>query len=443
MKNKFNSCHPEHSPGAPPFASFAKGGFMRCDDPGHLQSPRPPVILIPLGGSSANRRTYATFLKSTGLLPVLALITTLMLAACSSDPKKTAASYKGGAESSNAELFTVPQDQLAHLEIVTVQPSLWPRVLRLNGTVAYNGFLTTPVITQVSGPVSRIVVSPGQTVRKGQAMLYVSSPDYSQLRANYLKARDAHSLAHKNYARAQDLYAHHAIAERDLQAAESAEIQAQADLQAAEQSLRILGIPQPETLVEHPVSPEIPLLASINGQAVERLCAPGQVILAGQTQCFTISNMQTVWVLANVYENQLAFVHVGDPVTIRTEAYPDVFRGRISFMGAALDPASRTLQARIDTTNPGGKLKKDMFVTATVVAGQIKDALLVPDSAVLRSSENEPFVYLAVGSGQFARRPVKLGDSGEGKTQVVSGLKPGDRVAANGSLFLQFANSLQ
>jgi cobalt-zinc-cadmium efflux system membrane fusion protein len=369
---------------------------------------------------------------------------TLVLAACSGGTQKgSTPNSSGGAEASTAELFTIPKDQMSHLEIVTVQPSAFPRVLRLNGAVAYNGFLTTPVITQVSGPVSRIVVSPGQQVHKGQPMLYVSSPDYSQLRANYLKARDAHSLAHKNYARAQDLYAHHAIAERDLQAAESVEIQAQADLQAAEQSVRILGIPKPETLVENPVSPEVPLLASIDGQAVERLCAPGQVIQAGQTQCFTISNMQTVWVLANVYENQLAFVHVGDPVTIRTEAYPDVFRGRISFMGAALDPASRTLQARIDTTNPGGKLKKDMYVTATVVAGQVKDALLVPDSSVLRNAENEPFVYLAVGAEKFARRSVKLGESGNGQTQILSGLHSGDHVAANGSLFLQFANSLQ
>ena len=112
-------------------------------------------------------------------------------------------------------------------------------------------------------------------------MLYVSSPDYSQLRANYLKARDAHSLAHKNYLRAQDLYAHHAIAERDLQAAESAEIQAQADQQASEQSLKILGIPRPDTLIENPTSPEVPVLAPIAGEAVERLCSPGQVIQAG------------------------------------------------------------------------------------------------------------------------------------------------------------------
>ena len=274
-------------------------------------------------------------------------------------------------------------------------------------------------------------------------MLYVSSPDYSQLRAGYLKARDAHALAHKNYARAQDLYAHHAIAERDLQAAESAEVQAQADLQASEQSLRVLGVPRPDTLIENPTSPEVPVIAPLAGEVVERLCAPGQVIQAGVTQCFTISNMGTVWVLANVYQNQLAFVHVGDPVTITTDAYKQEFHGRISFMGAALDPTSRTLQARIDTQNINRLLKKDMYVTATVVAGQIRDALLVPDASVLRDNENMPFVYIEIAENKFARRTVQLGESKDGKTQIVTGLKPGDKVAGNGSLFLQFENSLQ
>jgi cobalt-zinc-cadmium efflux system membrane fusion protein len=388
-----------------------------------------------------NLRNHASH-RASPLVRTAALLVcglAMLLAACSSDPdaKKT----DGYSDPNRPQLFAVPKEQLAHIQVVTVQPTSWPRVLRLNGTVAYNSFLTTPVISQVSGPVSRILVSPGQQIKKGQPMLYVSSPDYSQLRANYLKARDAHSLAHKNYLRSQDLFAHHAIAERDLQAAESAEIQAQADQQAAEQSLKILGIPRPDTLIENPTSPEIPVLAPINGEAVERLCAPGQVIQAGQTQCFTISNMNTVWVLANVYENQLAYVHVGDPLTMKTDAYPDVFHGRISFMGAALDPTSRTLQARIDTKNPEGRLKKDMYVTATVVAGKIDNALLVPDAAVLRDAENEPFVYVAVTQDQFARRPVKLGESSDGKTQIVSGLQPGERVAGDGSLFLQFASS--
>lgn len=381
--------------------------------------------------------------NATGYFLSTALLLSVTLSGCSGEGPGTKTYAAGNSPSNTAGLFTVPQDQMAHVQLVTIQPTTWPRILRLTGTVAYNGFLTTPVITQVSGPVSRIVVSPGQQVGKGQPMLYVSSPDYSQLRANFLKARDAHSLAHKNYLRSQDLYAHHAIAERDLQAAESAEIQAQADLQAAEQALKVLGIPRPDTLVESPVSPEVPLLAPISGEVVERLCAPGQVIQAAQTQCFTVSNMSTVWVLANVYENQLAYVHVGDQVSMQTDAYPDIFHGRISFMGAALDPTSRTLQARIDTKNPAGKLKKDMYVTATVQAGQLKDALVVPDAAVLRDAQNEPFVYVQAGNNQFARRPVKLGESTNGQTQILGGLNVGEHVAGDGSLFLQFANSLQ
>jgi cobalt-zinc-cadmium efflux system membrane fusion protein len=316
----------------------------------------------------------------------------------------------------------------------------------LSGAVAFNAFRTTPVITQVSGPVSRIVAQPGEVVRKGQPMLYLASPDYSQLRANYLKARDAFDLADKNYARSKDLYAHNAIAERDLQAAESARTQAQADMVAAEQALTIIGISNPETVISKPASPEVPLRAPLGGEVVERLVSPGQVVQAGNTQCFTISDMSTVWVLANIFQDDLAYVHVGDPVTITTSTYPgQEFSGRISYVAEGLDPASRTVQARVVTQNPGRKLKKDMYVTVTVAAGAIKNALAVPDSAVLRNEENEPFVYVAVNQAnhQFARRMVKLGESNHGMSQILDGLKPGEQVVGDGSLFLQFANSLQ
>jgi len=349
-------------------------------------------------------------------------------------------------EEGKAELFTVPPEQMAHLQVTPVEVTRLPRVLRLTGSVAYNNFKTTPVITQVSGPVSRILVSPGELVRTGQPMLYVSSPDYAQLRATYLKARDALALAEKNYNRATDLYAHHAIAEADLQQTESTRNQAQADLQSAEQSLKVLGIDQPDRIMKDPVSPEIPVLAPLVGEVVERLVAPGQVIQAGATQCFTISDMGTVWVLANVYEHDLGFVHLGDSVVIQTDAYSNPFNGKISYIATALDPNSRTLQVRIETNNPGKKLKKDMYVTALVHAGVTEGALTVPDSAVLRNNENQPFVYVAANAGQpeqFAERLVAIGDSQGGRTQILSGLRAGERVVADGSLFLQFANSYQ
>lgn len=239
------------------------------------------------------------------------------------------------------------------------------------------------------------------------------------------------------------MYDHHAIAERDLQQAESDRTQAQADLNAAEQGMKILGIKKPEDLANAPSSAQIPVLAPISGEVVERLVSPGQVIQAGQTQAFTISDMSSVWVLANVYQTDLAYVHQGDDVVVTTEGYPDVFHGRISYVSPALDPNTRTLQARIVVDNKGEKLKRDMYCTVTVTAGSITNAIAVPDAAVLRDDENQPFVYLASANNQFGRRPVQIGESQNGVTQIVRGLASGDRVVANGSLFLQFANSLQ
>ena len=156
-----------------------------------------------------------------------------------------------------------------------------------------------------------------------------------------------------------------------------------------------------------------------------------------------LSDTSTVWVLVNVYQKDLPYVRVGDSVTIQTYTYPEVFPGRIAYVAASLDPNTRTLQARIQTKNPGEKLKKDMYVTATVKGGKIQNAIALPDSAILRDAENEPFVYAAVAPNQFAMRHVTTGESVNGQTQVTSGIKPGDQVVGEGSLFLQFANSLQ
>jgi cobalt-zinc-cadmium efflux system membrane fusion protein len=346
-------------------------------------------------------------------------------------------------KSATPQLFTIPEDQMSHVQVVTIQPAKLTRTLRLTGAVAYNAFKTTPVFTQVGGPVSRILVVPGQHVRQGEPMLEVTSPDYSQLLDTYLKARDTFRVADKNYDRAKDLYEHNAIAERDLLQAESDHNQAQADLNAAEQGMKILGIKNPEDLVKAPASAEIPLIAPIGGDVVERLVAPGQVMQAGQTQAFTISDMSAVWVLANVYQTDLAYVKTGDDVVVQTDAYPDSFHGKISYISAALDPNTRTLQARIVVDNPGEKLKKDMYCTATVTAGSIPNAIAVPDAAVLRDDENQPFVYVATGSNQFGRRAVEIGASQNGQTQVLKGLSVGEEVVGDGSLFLQFANSLQ
>jgi cobalt-zinc-cadmium efflux system membrane fusion protein len=399
----------------------------------------------------AGRAQRCRIAKGGGLPPALVaammILVALLTASCArheveANPAGPPVS-SAGSDDSRARLFSVPQEQMSHVQVVTVGTTPLRHVLRLPGTVAYNFFETTPVLAQISGPISRILIVPGENVRAGQPMLYVASPDFAQLRTNYLKAKDALDLAQKTYARSKDLYQHRVIAQADLEQAESTENQAQADLQAAEQALKVVGIDHPDQLSKDTTMPEVPVLAPIAGEAVERLVSPGQVIQAGATQVFTISNMASVWVLVSVYERDMGAVHMGDPVTIQTDAYPEEFHGQISYIGAALDPTSHTLPVRIITQNPGEKLKKDMYVTATIQAGAIANAMTVPDSAVLRDAQNEPFVYVEVSPSQFGQRQVTIGENADGKTRILTGLKTGERVIADGSLFLQFQNSFQ
>ena len=369
------------------------------------------------------------------------------LSGCGSgEPESKMTSFTSSeTKADTAELFTVPKEQLAHLQIVPAEKGPLPRTLRLAGSVAYNAFETTPVFAAIGGPVHEILVAPGQFVHAGQPLLTVTSPDYSVARSAYIKAREASALSDKLYARSQDLLAHGAISEADLQQAETTHNQAHADLESSTDALRALGVKDPDSLIKNAArrTSESPILAPVAGEIVERLVGPGQLLQTGVTQCFTISNTNSVWVLVNVYQSDLPFVHVGDAVELNTDSYPEFFHGKISYLAPALDPNTRTLQARIVTENPGKKLKKDMYVTATVKAGSVADAITVPDAAILRDTENQPFVYVQSGPNQFARRLVTLGQSIKGRTQVTSGLKESEQVVGDGSLFLQFKNSIQ
>jgi cobalt-zinc-cadmium efflux system membrane fusion protein len=392
-------------------------------------------------------KTGTRFLRLNGAMLDSALILALGLAlsGCGAGDQASKMTSYSTAESAEAkaELFSLPADQMSHIQVVAVEQGPLARTLRLTGAVEYNDFKTTPVITQIGGPVSRVVVAPGEHVKAGQPLLYVASPDYSLLRSAYIKARDAFQLADKAYARAKDLYEHKAIAQADLEQAESTREQARADFEASTDAIHIVGIADADSIIAKPASAEIPLYSPVGGEVVDKECSAGQLLAAGATQCFTISDMSSVWILVNVYQKDVAFVHVGDPVTISNESYGGEISGKIQYVSPALDPNTRTLQARIEAPNPGERLKKEMYVSADVRAGVIPNAFFVPDSSVLRDDQNMPYVYLQTGDSKFARRGVTLGESLGGKTQILTGLQTGDRVVGDGSLFLQFQNSLQ
>jgi cobalt-zinc-cadmium efflux system membrane fusion protein len=189
------------------------------------------------------------------------------------------------------------------------------------------------------------------------------------------------------------------------------------------------------------INPQLAVRSPIAGLVVQKLVSPGLVIQAGMTACFTISDVSTVWVQGHIYDRDLESIRVGDVVEETNPSFKETFRGVVSYIGALVDPATRTTSVRIVTQNPQAVLKKDMFVDAVIHTKSGKRVLTVPTSAILRNDQNLPFVYVEAGPGQFGQRLVNLGAQQNDQTEVVSGAKAGEKIVEEGSVFLQFANS--
>jgi membrane fusion protein, heavy metal efflux system len=344
-------------------------------------------------------------------------------------------------------LFTVSQEQLSHLQIGPVRSATWRIDVETTGTVDWDADHTTQAITQVSGPITRIAVDYGSHVKAGDPLLFVASPDIANAVATYKKARDQQELARKALDREKDLMAHGAAALKDVESAEAAYNDAATDVQSSLQALKIFAItPQELDNAERqglPISPELAVRAPIAGTVVQKLVMPGQLIQAGSTTCFTLSDTSTVWVQGHIFDRDLPLVHIGDAVEETNSSFDRTFRGRVAYVGAMVDANTRTTPVRIVTRNPGDLLKKDMYLEAVIHTGTDKNILSVPVSAVLHDSENEPFVYVEVQPRQFARRSVVVGTQQKGYVEIRSNLKAGENVVSDGSVFLQFASSNQ
>ncbi|MGH9140770.1 MAG: efflux RND transporter periplasmic adaptor subunit, partial [Vicinamibacterales bacterium] len=346
-----------------------------------------------------------------------------------------------------ASYFTVPADQLPHLKMAKVRQTTWSAEVRTTGTVDWDNDHTTQAITQVSGPISRIVADTGTRVKAGDPLLYVASGDMTNAVSTYRKAKNRFDLAKRSLDRSKDLLDHKALSARDYESAQADFNDASTDLQASLQTLKVYGVLQSDIADAEqqnvPIRPEMVMRAPLAGVVVQKMVLPGQFIQAGTTAAFVISNTSTVWVQGHVYDKDLAAVHVGDKVDERNSSFSEAFHGVVSYIGDMLDPATRTTPVRIVTQNPEGLLKKDLFVDVVIHDKTMHDVLVVPTTAVLYDEQNFPFVYVQIDSGKFAQRLVKLGGQQDGDTQIADGLKAGEPVVAEGSVFLQFANTYE
>jgi membrane fusion protein, heavy metal efflux system len=290
---------------------------------------------------------------------------------------------------------------------------------------------TVPVISLAAGRVVEIRARLGDTVKKGQLLLRVQSADMSGAFADYRKAMADEQLARTQAERSKLLYDKGAISLNDLQVSEDAEAKAKVDVENTSEHLRVLGadINHPGAIVDilAPISGVITDQQVTNAAGVQGLSSPNP---------FTISDLSSVWILCDVYENDLANVHLGENADIRVSAYPDkLLTGRISNVGPVLDPNIRTAKVRIEVHNPG-LLRVGMFVSATFHGQKKETRTAVPSSAILHLHDRD-WVYVPAGDKKFRRVEIIAGASLPGNMQeVISGLKPGQQVASN-ALVLQ------
>jgi membrane fusion protein, heavy metal efflux system len=378
---------------------------------------------------------------------VKALTFAAILLTCSCGLYKKAAPAAAAAEQGEAALFEVPQKQLPHLKIAEAQRRSWSTVVRTTGTVDWDADHTTQAITQVNGPISKLLVDLGSRVTVNQPLLYVSSPDVAMAISTYKKARNHQDYSKKTLDRSKDLLEHKVIATKDLEAAEQDFNDARSEVENDLQALKIFGVTEQEIDdAQHQgvsINPQLAVRSPISGIVVQKMCTPGLVIQAGTTACFTISDNSTVWVQGHIYDRDLEAVRVGDAVEETDSSFHRTFRGTIGYIEALIDPTTRTTSVRIVTKNPDGLLKKDMFVDAVIHTRSGRSVLTVPTSAILRNDENLPFVYVEASAGKFAQRLINMGAEQGDETEIVTGLKEGEKVVAQGSVFLQFANSNQ
>jgi membrane fusion protein, heavy metal efflux system len=375
------------------------------------------------------------WMGATHLPLALAVATILLAAGCGTDTTKNAAAEAPPPaqveHEGDANIVQVDKGKAAQFPLATASEYKATSQLTVTGVVNPDIARTVPVISIASGRVVEIRARLGDTVKKGQLLLRVQSADIAAAYSDYRKAVADETLANTQFDRAQGLYDHGAISLNDFQVAEDTNNKAKVDVETTAEHLRVLGAP-----LDHP-SGIVDIVAPIAGVITDQQVTNAAGIQGlSSTNPFTISDLSDVWIVCDVYENDLSDVRLGDSADVRLNAYPDqVVTGTISNIGAVLDPNIRTAKVRIQVHNPGN-MRPGMFVTATFRGQKKESHAAIPATAILHLHDRD-WVYLPAGGDKFRRLAIVAGETLPNNMQeVISGLKPGDQVVTN-ALVLQ------
>jgi len=368
--------------------------------------------------------TSRNVLASSRWISLALLLAALCLgAACSND---TPAATSKPPITLDPDVFNADQPDL--FKTVKAETRSLPTLVAANGTVSPDVNRTIHVTSLGGGRVVDLRVKLGDTVKKGQTLLVISSPDLSAAFSDYQKAKADEVLARKALDRAQMLYERGAIAAKDLETAQDTEDKAKVDVETAQHRVQIMGADP-----AHP-SPLIDLRAPVAGTIVEQNVAGSEGIksLDNTPNLFTIADLVQVWVVCDVFENDLGEVHLGDAAEIRLNAFPDrVFKGKVADISRVLDPNTRSAKIRIVLGNADGALRPGMYAVATFRSRKLTERVVVPSTAIMRLHDKD-WVFRKEGDKTFRKIVVQAdGLAPDGMQEIRDGVKPGDQLVTN------------
>lgn len=355
--------------------------------------------------------------------------------------ESSGASKQDAPRADDLRTLRLDEAQAKSLSIVTVGERAFSPEREAVGVIDFNQYMTVQVSPPWTGRIVELLAREGDDVKKGQVLFMIESPDLVQAESALIAAAGVRNLTTRTLSRAKELVAVQGIAQKDYDQAVSDQQTAEGNFQAARDAVRIFGKTDAEIdriVAERRIDARLPVRSSIRGRVTARNAAPGTLVQPGGTPApYTVSDLSSKWMLANVTESDLPMLKLGQSVDVHMTAFPGrIFRGKITRIGTALDPATHRATVESEIADPKNELHPQMLAAFTLHTGDAANAVAVPETAVVREGDGTINVWVATDRRTFHPRTVTVGLRQDGYVQILDGLKPGELAVAEGGVFL-------
>jgi cobalt-zinc-cadmium efflux system membrane fusion protein len=378
-----------------------------------------------------------------GFFPALTA-STLSTARAAGEASSARAAIPSPTASLTADSVNLEGEEAKTVTVEGVGERVFPITRETIGNIDFNQDNSLQVFTSYPGRITQLLAKAGDDVKKGQALFYIDSPDLSAAESTLIQTAAQLELTTKGFNRARELVASKGMAQKDLEQATSDHKTAEGNHAAARNAVRIFGKSDAEMnqiIATHRVDSQMPVPSPTDGRVTARSAAVGLYVQPGNTPApYTVSDISTMWMLASVPEAEIPLLRLGQEVDVKVMALPDrIFTGKIINIGASVDPGTHRILVRSEVPDPNHELRAQMFATFVIRTGDAVKSPAIPESGVVREGDGTMSAWVTTDGHRFTRRTIKIGLQQAGFDQVLDGLKPGERVAADGAVFLSNA----